>query len=64
MFRNKRKNRKRKNKCVIEDKNLLLISIPLPSTKIKEIIFELNEKEKNDKEKINELTTLIYNQNK
>ena len=49
---------------VIEDTNLLLISIPLPSTKIKEIIFELNEKEKNDKEKINELTSLIYNQNK
>ena len=36
---------------VIEDTNLLLISIPLPTTKIKEIIFELNEKEKNDKKK-------------
>ena len=49
---------------LIEETNVLLISIPLPSTKIKEIIFELNEKEKNDKDKINELTSLIYNQNK
>ena len=34
---------------IIENKNILLISILLPSTKTKEIIFELNEKEKNDK---------------
>ena len=47
---------------LIEETNVLLISILLPSTKTKEIIFELNEKEKNDK--INELTSLIYNQNK
>ena len=50
-----------------EDLNKLLISIPLSITKIKEIILEINEKEKTDKEKIKELyeminnLTLIYN---
>ena len=45
-----------KNTCVI-------ISIPLPSSKIKEIIFELNEyAKKNDKEIIDEIIPLINEQ--
>ena len=40
------------NPNLIEDNNKLLISIPLSTTKIKEIIIEINEKEKSDKEKI------------
>ena len=42
-----------------EDSNKLLISIPLSITKIKEIILEINEKEKSDKEKIKELYEMI-----
>jgi len=44
-----------------EDLNKLLISIPLSITKIKEIILEINEKEKTDKEKIKELYEMINN---
>ena len=44
-----------------EDSNKLLISIPLSITKIKEIILEINEKEKSDKEKIKELYEMINN---
>ena len=31
---------------IIEDTNSIVISIPLPSSKIKEIVFELKENEK------------------
>ena len=40
---------------IIEETNSVIISIPLPSSKIKEIIFELKENEKNDK-RINEVS--------
>ena len=46
---------------VIEETNKFLLSIPLPTTKIKEIIFEINEEEKSDKEKIAELYLIISN---
>jgi len=42
-----------------EDSNKLLVCIPLSITKIKEIILEINEKEKSDKEKIKELYEII-----
>ena len=48
---------------LIEDTNLIIISIPLPSSKIKEIIFELKENEKSDKEIINDLVKLVHEQN-
>ena len=53
---------------IIEKTNSIIISIPLPSTKIKEINFELKEEEKKyDKEvnsnKINELMALVKEQN-
>ena len=44
---------------LIENANNLIFSISLPSTKIKEIAFELNEEQKNDKDKINNLSKLI-----
>ena len=47
------------NPNIIENSNKLLISIPLSITKIKEIILEINEKEKSDKEKIKELYEMI-----
>ena len=43
---------------LIENANNLIFSISLPSTKIKEIAFELNEEQKNDKDKINNLNEL------
>ena len=43
------------NPSLIEEKNKLLISIPLSTTKIKEIILEINKKEKTEKEKIGDL---------
>ena len=46
---------------IIEETNKFLLSIPLPTTKIKEIIFEINEEEKSDKEKIEELYLIISN---
>ena len=49
------------NPNLIEYSNKLLISIPLSITKIKEIILEINEKEKTDKEKIKELYEMINN---
>ena len=49
------------NPSLIEEKNKLLISIPLSTTKIKEIIIEINEKEKSDKEKIEDLYLMINN---
>ena len=49
------------NPNLIEDSNKLLLSIPLSTTNIKEIILEINEKEKSDKEKIKELYEMINN---
>ena len=51
-----------KNKSnIIEEQNKLLISIHISTTKIKEIIFEINEKEKLFKENIKELYSIINN---
>ena len=46
---------------LIERKNQIEINIPLAGIRIKEINFILNEKEKNEKEKINELYDIISN---
>ena len=45
---------KPENLKLIDYNNSLILSILLPSTKFKEISFTLKEKEKSDKEKINE----------
>ena len=47
-----------------ENDKILKVSIPLHSSKNKEFICELIEKEKNDKEKISEMMNLINIQNK
>ena len=47
---------------LIEETNSIIISIPLPSSKIKEIIFELKEEEKSDKEIIKDLMKLTIEQ--
>jgi hypothetical protein len=47
---------------IFEDTNKVIISIPFPSSKIKEIIFELKENEKDDKEIIKDLINLVYEQ--
>ena len=49
---------------LIENLNNLTLSIPLPSTKIKEAIFILNEKIKSDKERINDLSKIVIEQRK
>ena len=50
------------NKCsLIEENNKLIISIPIATTKIKEINLILNQKEKFDKEKIEDLYSIIDN---
>ena len=46
---------------LIEENNKLILSIPLSTTKIKEIILELNKKEKSEKEKIEDLYLMINN---
>ena len=51
---------KKKEMKLIENKNILILSISLPITKIKEITFELNEDQKDEKEKMNDLTKLIF----
>ena len=65
-YRKKSKNKKAENAeekiTIIEETNSVIISIPLPSSKIKEIIFELKEDEKNDKEIIKELMKLVNEQ--
>ena len=53
---------KDKNISLLEETNMLIISIPLPSSKIKEIIFELKENEKSEKETISDLINLVYEQ--
>jgi hypothetical protein len=47
---------------IIEETNSIVISIPLPSSKIKEIIFELKENEVDDKQIIKDLFKLIHEQ--
>ena len=52
------------NKIIIkENENNLIINIPLPTSKNKEIIFELKSIIKNNNERINELTDLIMKLN-
>ena len=51
-----------KDISLIEETNSIIISIPLPSSKIKEIIFELKEILKSDKDLIKELTALVQTQ--
>jgi hypothetical protein len=46
---------------LIEKENQIEINIPLLGARLKEINFILNEKEKNDKDKINELYDIISN---
>ena len=52
---------KNNKNCLIEEKNKLTISIPLSTTKIKEIKIVLYKKEKTDKEKIEDLYSIIDN---
>ena len=47
---------------LIEENNSIIISIPLPSSKIKEIIFELKEDAKSDKGLIKDLMKLNIEQ--
>ena len=47
--------------CLIEDNNNLIISFPLTTSKIKEIKIILYKKEKKDKEKIEDIYTIIDN---
>ena len=44
---------------ILEDTNFISISIPIESLKIKEILFVINELEKNDNEKMQEIFSLI-----
>ena len=46
---------------LIENENKLIFLISLPIAKLKEISFELNKEEKNDKQKIEDLTSLVIN---
>ena len=55
------KNQKKLKNKNVEKENQIEINIPLFGARIKEIIFILNEKEKNDKDKINELYDIISN---
>ena len=47
--------------CTIEENNQLIIKIPLSNTKIKEIKIILNKGEKSDKEKIDDIYSIINN---
>ena len=47
---------------LIEEINSIIISITLPTSKIKEIIFELKENKKDDKELMNDLVNLVHEQ--
>ena len=51
-----------KNITLLEETNSIIISISLPSSKIKEINFELKEIIKSDKDLIKELTSLVQTQ--
>ena len=53
------------NKTIInENSNNIILTIPLNNIKYKEIKFEIKEKEKNDKQKLEELFTIINLQQK
>ena len=52
---------KNNKNCLIEEKNKLMISIPILITKIKEIKIALYKKERTDKEKIEDLYEIIDN---
>ena len=52
---------KNNKNSLIEENNKLIISIPLSTTKIKEIKIVLYKKEKTDKEKIEDLYSIIDN---
>ena len=52
-----------KQLIIKENENIIFINIPLPSSKNKEIIFELKSIIKNNDERFNELTDLIINLN-
>ena len=47
-----------------ENDNNVIISIKLPSTKFKKVIFQLNKQKKTEKETINDLINLVEEQNK
>ena len=55
---------KTKEMKLIENVNNLLFIISLPSIKVKEITFELNEEQQNDNDKINDLNELVAKLNK
>ena len=58
------KERINNNKITIEEyENNIKINIQLPSSKNKEIIFELNQKNKNDSERIKDLIQIVIEQN-
>ena len=44
---------------LIENINNLIISVPLPTSKIKEITFQLNEDKKTEQDEINNLNRII-----
>ena len=46
---------------IIEETNQIYINIPVDHSKVKEILFVVNEITKNDSEKINELFSIISN---
>ncbi len=52
------------NMKLLQNTNSLVLTVLLPSTKFTEISFSLKEKEKSDKEKINELYTIVENYHK
>ena len=46
---------------ISEEKNIIIINIPIGGFKIREILLTLNEKEKDEKQQINDLFNVIYN---
>ena len=46
---------------ILEETNQIIINIPVDNLKIKEILFSVDEKKKNEKETINELISIISN---
>ena len=54
---------KKKEVKIIEETKFIKINFTLPLKKFKNIEFNLNEKEKSDSDKINELYNIVINQN-
>ena len=52
---------KKNQSKIIEETNQIYINIPVEHSKVKEILFVVNEITKNDSEKINELFSIISN---